>query len=57
MATQMALFFDIRPLRATPLLMAADTLTELVVPGVCRSHIDGARTEAQRHALGLATLA
>ena len=41
MTTQRLLLLDVRPLRSSTLLMEAHALTELIVPNVSRSQIDG----------------
>ena len=56
-AAQEFLLLDVGPLRASTFLMAANTLTELLVPHMGSSHIHGIVGKAQCQFLGIAALA
>ena len=54
---ELLLFFDVRPLRTATLLVLLHPFTELLIPHMGRSHIDGILTQRQSQLLSVSALA
>ena len=57
MTAQQLFFFDIRPLRASPLLVFLDPQAKLIIPHMGRSHVDGIGTQLEGQLFGILALA